>query len=91
MTGRSERALADTINAAHAEVRDHVGVQAYTRLLVERWSYSDRCHLIEALWRVALADDDIDPLEEARVRHCAELLYVAHADFIAAKQSAKRS
>ena len=90
MTGRSAGSLRDTLSAAREQVQDHVGVQGYTRLLVERWSYSDRCRLIEALWRVALAEDGIDPLEEARVRHCAELLYVAHADFIAAKQAARR-
>lgn len=91
LTGKPEPALRSSLDAAREQVQDHVGVQAYTRLLVEHWSYSDRCKLIEALWRVALADDEIDPLEEARVRHCAELLYVAHADFIAAKQAARRA
>ncbi len=44
-----------------------------------------RILLIEAMWSVAYADENIDPLEEAVIRKTAELLYVDHADFIRAK------
>ncbi|KKA45792.1 MULTISPECIES: TerB family tellurite resistance protein [unclassified Salinivibrio] len=44
-----------------------------------------RIALIEAMWSVAYADENIDPLEEAVIRKTAELLYVDHAEFIRAK------
>ncbi|WBA12841.1 tellurite resistance TerB family protein [Salinivibrio kushneri] len=44
-----------------------------------------RIALIETMWSVAYADENIDPLEEAVIRKTAELLYVDHAEFIRAK------
>ena len=41
--------------------------------------------LIEQIWRIILADDDVDKYEEHLVRRIAELLYVSHRDFIRAK------
>lgn len=47
-----------------------------------------RYQLIEAMWQVANADGNIDPLEDAVIRKSAELLYVDHSEFIRAKLSA---
>lgn len=44
-----------------------------------------KAQFIERLWRVALADGEIDMYEEQLVRKFADLLYVSHADFILAK------
>jgi uncharacterized tellurite resistance protein B-like protein len=47
--------------------------------------------MVEMLWQVAYADDDLDPHEEGFVRKIAELLYVPHKDFIRAKHRAQQS
>lgn len=47
-----------------------------------------RFELIKAMWEVAYADDELDPMEEAIIRNVAELIYVDHADFIRAKLAA---
>ncbi len=46
-----------------------------------------RYSLIQAMWKVAHADGEIDPLEDAVIRKSAELLYVDHSEFIRAKLS----
>ncbi len=49
-----------------------------------------RFELIKAMWQVANADGDIDPLEDSVIRKTAELLYVDHSEFIRAKLSATK-
>ena len=44
-----------------------------------------RIEMVELLWSVAYADSKLDKYEEQLVRKVADLLYVPHADFIAAK------
>ncbi|MEM1434391.1 MAG: TerB family tellurite resistance protein [Pseudomonadota bacterium] len=97
---RMQRTLIDQLGVAEADVRlllnssveahfERVGVQDLTRALTENWSEPDRFQLIVALWQVAFADDELDPHEEHRIRHIAELLYVSHRRFIEAKQIAR--
>lgn len=58
----------------------------FTRALKEAVPYEDRASLMEALWRVALADDDRDPEEEALIRLVANLLGIADKDSALARQ-----
>ncbi|WP_087026420.1 TerB family tellurite resistance protein [Thaumasiovibrio subtropicus] len=51
----------------------------------------ERISLIEAMWQVAYADGEIDPLEEAVIRQVSELIYVEHTEFIRAKLSAQQA
>ena len=44
-----------------------------------------KARFIEQLWRVAMADGNLDMYEDDLVRRLADLLYVAHSDFILAK------
>lgn len=54
-------------------------------LLNRRYTPERKVRLVEQLWRVAMADGDIDIYEEHLVRKFADLLYVPHTDFILAK------
>lgn len=66
-----------------------VGAQSLTRAITEAWSEPQRFELVVTLWRVALAQDGISALEEHRIRHLADMLYLSHRRFIAAKIAAK--
>jgi len=44
-----------------------------------------RVALIKAMWEVAYADGELDPMEEALIRKVAALIYVTHSDFIRTK------
>ena len=54
-------------------------------LINQRYTYQQKTGFVELLWRVAMADGTIDMYEEHLVRKLADLLYVAHNDFILAK------
>lgn len=45
-------------------------------------SREERISVVDALWRVAYADGQVDPQEEHLVRRLADLLGVPHAEFI---------
>lgn len=69
--------------------QDSVGAQPLTRAITDAWSEPQRFDLVVTLWRVALAEDGISALEEHRIRHLADLLYISHRRFIEAKLVAK--
>ncbi len=61
------------------------GYFQFTSLINDRFSMEQKIQMVELLWRVAYADGRLDLYEEHMVRKVADLLYVPHADFIAAK------
>ena len=60
----------------------------FTRTLNELASAEQKRNLLAMMWRVAMADNDLSRYEEHVIRKVADLLYVPHGEFIAAKQSA---
>ena len=60
----------------------------FTRTLNELASAEQERNLLVMMWRVAMADNELSRYEEHVIRKVADLLYVPHGDFIAAKQSA---
>ncbi len=58
-------------------------------IINKRFSAEQKRRLVEHMWRVAHADDDIDMYEDHLVRKIAELLYVPHSEFIFAKHLAR--
>ena len=57
----------------------------FTSMINQGYSAAERERLVEHLWRVARADETIHKYEEHLIRRIADLLYVPHASFIAAK------
>ena len=60
----------------------------FTRTLNELASAGQKRNLLAMMWRVAMADNALSQYEEHVIRKVADLLYLPHSDFIAAKQSA---
>ena len=60
----------------------------FTRTLNELASAEQKRNLLGMMWQVAMADNALSQYEEHVIRKVADLLYVPHGDFIAAKQSA---
>jgi uncharacterized tellurite resistance protein B-like protein len=81
----------ELLELARTEQREAVDYYQFTSLIRNHFDYPDRVRLIEALWRVAYADDELEPLEEHMVRKIADLLYVEHGDFITAKLRMEKS
>lgn len=60
----------------------------FTRTLNELASAEEKRALLAMMWRVAMADEVLSRYEEHLIRKVADLLYVPHSDFMAAKQQA---
>ena len=84
-----EERLQQIIELAELEAGQAVSLYEFTSLVNEHYDYSDRVQLIENLWRLALADDHLDKYEEQMIRRTADLLHVAHSDFIRTKLRAR--
>lgn len=82
------RELLQLAAAEHADSTDYF---QFTRLINQHYSPPQKVALIEALWRVAFADQKLHRYEEHVIRRLADLLYVPHADFIAAKHRVENS
>ena len=82
------QALVDRAKSAHDTA---ISMYPFTRAVNESLSMDDKRHLILLLWRLASADSGVDVHEEHTIRRIADLLYVSHDDFIAAKLEARKS
>jgi uncharacterized tellurite resistance protein B-like protein len=72
------------LSRAEAKSKESASLYDFTSQLREL-NQETRFELIKAMWEVAHADGEIDPLEDSVIRKTAELLYVDHSDFIRAK------
>lgn len=53
--------------------------------LRQQWGQPERIELVHDMWAIAHADGHIDPYEEHVIRRVADLLHVAHSEFIRGK------
>jgi len=87
LTEEESKAL---IHIAENEVWKSTGFYEFTSLINKGLPYKDKVKVIENLWEVALVDTRLDKYEEHTVRKIADLIYVAHKDFIEAKLRVKK-
>ncbi|MEM9623081.1 MAG: TerB family tellurite resistance protein [Pseudomonadota bacterium] len=85
----SAERVAEILQETKDNLQDNVGVFPFTRVLNEQLDQTQKINVVRAMWRVAYADNHLDALEEHTVRRVADLLYVSHKDFIAAKHAAR--
>lgn len=94
--------LENTLDLTHDEVIELVelgrkqaeratSLYEFTRLINDHYSKQQKLLLIEAMWRVAFADGDLDKYEERLIRQVSDLIYVSHRDFIRLKHKLKGS
>lgn len=88
--GLAEQETAELVALAEAEAEGAVCLYEFTRLIHESFDAERKVRLLEELWRVAFADRVLEAQEEFLIRKIAGLLHVPHADFIAARQRARR-
>lgn len=75
----------ELIRAAENEADAAVSLYRYTGIINEYWGPHEKTRLVEALWRIALSDDEMHHFEEHLVRKMAGLLHVPHHEFLQAK------
>lgn len=87
--GLSQAEADELIDLAQQEIDDSTDYYQFTSLINNSMELADKVKIIEDLWRIAFADNQLDCYEEHMIRKVAELLYVPHREFIAAKHRAK--
>lgn len=78
------------LKLAEAEVRQAAGYYPFTSLINRQCSIDQKIRIIENMWHVAMSDGHISAHENHLMRKIADLLYIGHADYIAAKQRARK-
>ena len=81
----SEEQTLKLIEAAQRAVENAVSLHEFTRTLHSDMSYTEKEAVIEMLWRIALADKDLDKYEEYMIGKIAELLYIYRGDVLRLK------
>ena len=79
------------LRLAEEEAKDAHDYYQFTSLVRQHYSQEDRQAIVELLWRVAYADARLSAHEMHVVRKIADLLYVPHSAYIAAKMRAKEA
>lgn len=87
---RENLQIADTaidalIQLAKRESTESTSLHGFTRLIHDNYTPEQKRRLMQQLWCVALADDQIDKYEDYVLRKIAELIYLSHQEFIQAK------
>ena len=79
----------ELIALAQQEVEQATDFYQFTSLVNRHFSVGQKNQIIEAMWRVAYADDDLSAHERHLVSKIAGLLHVTHGDYLAAQARAR--
>jgi|SRR5688572_20258839 len=77
------------VDLAEAESRDAVDYYQFTSLINREFAPEQKVHIVELMWQVVYADAELSAHEHHVMRKIADLLYIPHGDYIAAKLRAR--
>ncbi len=77
------------MSLAAEEAKQATDYFQFTSLINKHFSREQKIEVVENLWQVAFADGHLDAHEQHFMRKIADLLYISHADYVAAKQRAR--
>ena len=83
--GLSASEIDEILAMAEQEAETSHDYYQFTTLINSTFSIELKIEIIESLWRIAYADNQLDKYEEHLLRRISDLIYVPHRDFIAAK------
>ncbi len=85
----TEEETAEVVAIAGKRSAEAVSLYEFTRLVDRSFSRAEKERVVEALFRVAFADETLAGEEEHLIRKVATLLHVEHPAYIAAKLRAR--
>ncbi|MHB8453830.1 MAG: tellurite resistance TerB family protein [Acidiferrobacterales bacterium] len=85
MFGLTPEDSAQLVSRAESQLRQATDYYEFTSRINQGFTAQQKEALVEALWRVAYADGNIDMYERHYLRKIADLLYIPQHSFIAAK------
>ncbi len=81
--------LEQLVELARQQSREASALYEFTRVVNDQLSTREKIQLLANMWQIAYADGRLDKYEEYIIRKTAELIHVAHGDFIRAKHFAR--
>ena len=84
-TSISAEEIEELIATAKQDAESTISFHEHIRQINKGFDRQQKLLLIEQMWRVAYADDDLDKYEEYTIRKLSDLIYMDHKDFIQAK------
>jgi uncharacterized tellurite resistance protein B-like protein len=87
--GLSADEAATLIDLAEQEVRLANDHYQFTSLINRRFTVDQKIRVMEQMWRVAFADDEVSAHERHLLRKIADLLHLTPAQFVAAQSRAR--
>lgn len=75
---------------ARSRSQESTSLYDFTQHINSEFTSAEKFDLLVGMWRIAYADGSLDKYEEYMVRKVSELIYLAHGDFIRAKQIARQ-
>lgn len=85
LLGLDDAQCEQLLSEAEGRVDRAHDLHQFTSELNRALSHEEKLRLVEHLWRVAQSDATVHKYEEHLIRRVADLLYVSHREFIAAK------
>ena len=83
--------LSEIVAIAEEKSDESTSLYEFTRLINDEYDYQKKVTLIENMWAIAFADEEIDRYEEYLIRKISDLTYVSHSDFIKSKLKARKN
>lgn len=85
----SDTEVAQLSELGHQTAKAAHDFHQFTSLINRELELAEKIRIIEYLWQVAYADNQISAHENHLMRKMADLLYIPHGDYIAAKMRAR--
>lgn len=81
----TQEELENLVTLAEKEAAEAVSLSDFSIILKNHLDYDERLSIVQNLWKVAFADNNLDKYEEYFIRKIADLLYISHSDYIRIK------
>ena len=85
----SNEDLDELFRLAKKSAEDATDLQQFTKAIKNKWGNAKRMKLLENLWIISLADENIDAHERHLVRKIAGLLYLNEVQIQQSRENAK--
>ena len=87
--GLTDAEAATLLGLAEDQAREATDHYQFTSLINRTFSQAQKQQVVELMWQVAYADGELSAYEQHVIRKIADLLYVPHRAYIAAKLRAR--
>jgi len=87
--GLTEAEAETLLELAEDQAREATDHYQFTSLINKSFSPAQKQQVVELMWQVAYADGELSAYEQHVIRKLADLLYVPHRAYIAAKLRAR--